>query len=213
MRAIQKHFIESRAKGYADKNANPKFANEYEKMLLLLARVRKDLKGINSMRTRAAIKKKYLPDFLPWINGALQGKGKQDHVVTQWLVWSLDINDFDLAYKIATYCIHYNLTLPVQFERTLPTFYVEELAKIAKRARDLEKPFKLQVLKNALKLTEYSDISEIVLAKLWREVGLRQKARGSLCALKSLRKALNLDPSCGVKGAIKTLEKRTKKTK
>ncbi|MDE4029393.1 phage terminase small subunit, partial [Glaesserella parasuis] len=55
--------------------------DEYEKMLYLLARHKKDLKAIASMEQRASYKKSILHHYLPWIEGALSaGNGKQDNV-------------------------------------------------------------------------------------------------------------------------------------
>ncbi|MDG6896600.1 hypothetical protein A6A19_00965 [Actinobacillus delphinicola] len=202
--AFAQHFQSSQAKNL---RANENHS-EYEKMLLLLSRVKKDLKGVHSLRKKNKIKKSYLKDFKSWLDGAIQGNGVQDEILTQWFVWLLDIEEFQLVESIATYCIKYELALPLEFNRTLPTFYIDTLAEIAKVKRLLGKPLPLKILKTAAKLTVKSDIPEMALAKLWREIGLRQAKRGSACAIQSLRKALELNINCGAKTTYNQLLKK-----
>ena len=202
--AFEKHFKSMQAKNL---RANENHS-EYEKMLLLLSRVKKDLKGVQSLRKKNKIKKSYLKDFKPWLEGAMKGTGVQDDILTQWFVWLLDIEEFSLVENIAAYCIKYELALPMEFNRNLPTFYIDTLAEIAKVKRLLGKPLPLKILKTAAKLTVKSDIPEIALAKLWREIGLRQAKRGSACAIQSLRKALELNINCGAKTTYNQLLKK-----
>lgn len=207
--AFAQHFQSSQAKNL---RANENHS-EYEKMLLLLSRVKKDLKGVQSLRKKNKIKKTYLKDFKPWLDGAIQGNGVQDDILTQWFVWLLDIEEFSLVENIATYCIKFELALPLEFNRNLPTFYVDTLAEIAKVKRLLGKPLPLKILKTATKLTAKCDIPEIALAKLWREIGLRQEKRGSACAIQSLRKALELNINCGAKTTYNKLLRKQEQQK
>lgn len=63
-----------------------------------LARHKKELKSIQSNEKKAEFKKAILPDYLPWIEGALNtGNGKQDNVLMMWQVWAIDCGQFNLA--------------------------------------------------------------------------------------------------------------------
>lgn len=88
MRPTKRHFLETTAAlASAAESAELEQFDDYEKMLHLLARHKKDLSNIQSMEKRAEYKKQILPDYLPWIEGALKaGTGKQDNVLMMWQV-------------------------------------------------------------------------------------------------------------------------------
>lgn len=212
MRAMQEAVLEKSAIAFHQGTCLERARSEYEKLAMLIARIKHDLHNTESFARKDKIKKDHLYYFLPWIKGVLQttpekGKGKQDMILVQWLIWSLDIGDLDLAQHIARYCIRFDLVLPMGFERTLPTFYLDTLAKLAKKARDLGKPFKLGYLKNAITMTRNCDVNEYTQAKVWREIGLRQLARQSKCAVASLNRAFELDTNCGVRSILRKLTK------
>lgn len=83
MRPTKRHFLEfSAAIANAAETEDLSDFTEYDKMCRILARHRKDLKNIQSTERKGAFKKQILPDYLPWIKGALSvGSGKQDNVL------------------------------------------------------------------------------------------------------------------------------------
>ncbi|CDH99094.1 phage small terminase subunit [Glaesserella parasuis 29755] len=112
MRPTQAHYLRVTAElAQSSEQAQLENLDEYEKMLYLLARHKKDLKAIASMEQRASYKKSILHHYLPWIEGALSaGNGKQDNVLMTWQVWSVDCGEYHLALQIADYAIHQDLT-------------------------------------------------------------------------------------------------------
>ena len=187
-------------------------STEYEKMLYLLARHKKNLKDIQSKEKKAEYKKSILPDYLPWIEGALNtGNGKQDNVLMMWQVWAIDCGQFNLALSIADYALHQQLALPEPFARTLGTMLAEEFADYAKAAQLAGKDFEVSYLERVAELVKDEDMPDESRARLYRELGLLKIESDPESALATLERALELNPNIGVKGEVKKLRKQLNK--
>lgn len=213
MRPTKRHFLEvSAAEANAAEFEDLSDFSEYEKMLRILARHRKDLKQIQSTERKADFKKKILPDYLPWIEGALSaGNGKQDNVLMTWCVWAIDCKEYHLALNIAEYAVFHDLQLPDPFTRTLGTLIAEELSNQAKTAQAANQPFEVSYLEQANHITADCDMPDESRARLLRELGLLTAPKNPEKALEYLEKALGLDQKVGVKGDIKKLRKKLSK--
>lgn len=213
MRPTKLHYLTKSAE-LAHSAETEQLANcsEYEKMLYLLSRHKKDLKGIQSMEKRAEYKKAILPNYLPWIEGALKGgNGKQDNVLMTWQVWAIDCGQFNLALTIADYALHQQLALPEPFTRTLGTMLAEEFADYAKAAQLAGKPFEVSYLERVAELVKDEDMPDESRARLYRELGLLKIESDPESALATLERALALNPNIGVKGEVKKLRKQLNK--
>lgn len=210
MRPTKRHFLEtSAALAHAAETDQLADCSEYEKMLHLLARCKKQLKEIQSVEQKESRKKEMLADFMPWITGALQtANGKQDDVLMTWQVWTIDAGEYQLALDIAEYALHQDLVLPDVYSRTLATTLAEEFADRAKAARNLNAPFALDYLQRIAALTDDKDMPDQSRARLYREIGELQKDSQLEQALASLERALALDDKIGVTGEIKKLRKQ-----
>ncbi|WP_439327904.1 phage terminase small subunit [Lonepinella sp. BR2357] len=210
MRPTKAHFLRVSAEmASAEENTALENSTAYEKMLFLLARHKKDLKLIQSTEKKAEYKKAILPDYLPWIEGALKtGTGKQDNVLMTWLVWAIDCQQFNLALTIADYAIHQQLKLPEPFTRTLGAMLAEEFADQAKTALLAKQPFNVSYLARVAELTADEDMPDESRARLYREWGLLQMATNPTQALATLERALQLNPQIGVKGDVRKLRKQ-----
>lgn len=213
MRPTKRHFIETVAAiAAASKEKELADFDQYEKMLFVLGRHKKDLSGIQSMEQRAEIKKQILPDYLPWIEGALKGgSGKQDNVLMTWQVWSIDCGEYHLALEIAGYALHQQLRLPEEFNRTVATMLAEEFADRAKAAQAAGKTFEISYLQRVAELTENEDMPDESRARLYREIGLLQLETDKEKALTALERALGLNINIGVKTEVKKLRKQLNK--
>ena len=210
MRPTKQHYLRVSAEQEHSAEAESlEGASEYEKMLYLLARHQKNLKGVQSMEQRAAMKREYLPDYLPWIEGALSaGTGKQDNVLMTWLVWAIDCGEYPLALRIAEYALHQDLVLPEQFSRTVPTLVAEEFADAAKKALQLQQAtFDVELLQRVAELTEDKDMPDQSRARLYREIGLLLKDSNQADALSAMEKAWSLDDKIGLKTEVNKLRK------
>ncbi|MBF0751570.1 MULTISPECIES: phage terminase small subunit [unclassified Pasteurella] len=213
MRPTKRHFLEtSAALANAAETEDLSQFSEYDKMLRLLARHKKDLKQIQSTVRKAAFKKRILPDYLPWLEGALSaGTGKQDNVVMTWCVWAIDCGEYHLALTIADYAVFHDLRLPDPFSRTLGTLIAEEFADAAKAAQAANQPFEVAYLEQANRITADCDMPDESRARLLRELGLLTAVKNPEQALQYLESALGLDQKIGVKGEIKKLRKQLEK--
>lgn len=181
-------------------------------MCRILARHRKDLKNIQSTERKATFKKQILPDYLPWITGALSaGTGKQDNVLMTWCVWAIDCGEYHLALQIADYAVFHDLRLPEPFTRTLGTLLAEEFADQAKTAQAANQPFEVSYLEQVQRITAECDMPDESRARLLRELGLLLLEKNPEQALQYLERALGLDQKVGVKGDIKKLRKKLSK--
>ncbi|MBN4688500.1 terminase, partial [Escherichia coli] len=104
-------------------------ANAYELMLAKLAEDRRRLKEVQSIERKIEIKRQILPDYAPWVQGALEaGRGGQDAVLMTVMVWRIDVGDFAGALDIAAYALRHGLVLPDQYQRDAATLIAEEIA-------------------------------------------------------------------------------------
>lgn len=184
---------------------------QYDLMLLKLAEDRRRLKDVQSMEAKAQLKRKLLPDYAPWVEGAISsGKGAQDDVLMTVMLWRIDAGDYSGALDIAEYALPYKLVMPDRYQRTTATTLAEEVADAAKRARDGKQHFETAILQRCQALTEAEDMHDQVRAKLHKELGLLQEASDPVAALANLRRAKALHEKVGVVKDIERIEKAIK---
>lgn len=184
---------------------------QYDLMLLKLAEDRRRLKEVQSMEAKAELKRKLLPDYAPWVEGAIAaGKGAQDDVLMTAMLWRIDAGDYSGALDIAEYALPYKLVMPDRYQRTTATTLAEEVADAAKRARDGKQPFDIAILQRCQALTEAEDMHDPVRAKLHKELGLLQEAIDPAAALANLSRAKALHDKVGVVKDIERIEKAIK---
>ncbi|MDE8034654.1 phage terminase small subunit [Actinobacillus equuli subsp. haemolyticus] len=214
MRPTKRHFLEKSAElAHSAENKTLEGLPEYDKMLYLLSRHKKDLSDILSTERKAEFKKQILPDYLPWIEGALsKGTGKQDNVLMMWLVWAIDCAEYHLALEIANYAIFHDLRMPDGFTRTVPMLVAEEFADAAKIAKATNQPFNVGYLQQAEQLIRDVDILDESRARLLKELGLALIDISPETALAHLEKAFSLNMNIGVKTDIKKLRKQLGKS-
>ncbi|VVO66204.1 hypothetical protein PS896_01080 [Pseudomonas fluorescens] len=108
-------------------------ATAYEHQLNQLLQDRLRLKQVQSNQGKAELKRQLLPDYIPYVQGVLEGrKGAQDEVLTTIMVWRIDAEDFSGALDIADYVLKHKLIMPDRFERTTGCLVAEEIASNSK---------------------------------------------------------------------------------
>ncbi|MGR6981199.1 phage terminase small subunit [Testudinibacter sp. P27/CKL/0425] len=209
MRPTKAHFLRVSAEQESSAQAETlDGATAYELMLHQLAVHKRTLKQIQSKEAKAEFKAKILPEYLPWIEGALEkGTGYQDNVLMTWLTWAIDCGDYQLAIRIGDYALFHDLILPDGFSRTTGTLIAEEFADKAKIARDIKAEFDLGLLVNVNDITAEQDMPDEVRSKLLKEIGLLQKEHNPIAALENLKRAMELNNNVGVKQDIDKLTK------
>ncbi|GEQ73222.1 phage terminase endonuclease subunit [Comamonas testosteroni] len=103
--------------------------SEYELMMAKLATDKRTLKNMESVQLKRQAKAAMLPDYLPWIDGALtNGKGAKDLVLTTTMVWAIDAGAYGLALRMAAYVVQHSLPLPDQYHRSTAALLMDEFA-------------------------------------------------------------------------------------
>jgi hypothetical protein len=193
-------------------------ANAYELMLMKLAEDRRSLKSIQSMEKRAEYKRRVLPEYAAWIDGALSNEhGVQDDVLTTVMVWRIDAGDLPGALDIGRYVIKHRLVMPDQYKRSAACLLAEEIADVA--LRDLAEDVSpeagramAETLQGVAELTADQDMPDEVRAKLHKALGYAMRDSDKPVALGWLRRAFGLHDKVGVKRDIELLERDIKNT-
>lgn len=103
--------------------------SEYELMMAKLATDKRTLKNMESVQLKRQAKATMLPDYLPWIEGALtNGRGAKDLVLTTTMVWAIDAGAYGLALRMAAYAVQHKLPLPDQYHRSTAALLMDEFA-------------------------------------------------------------------------------------
>ncbi|QDQ27717.1 terminase [Chitinimonas arctica] len=208
------HALRMAAQALAAPDATMANATGYELMLAKLHEDRRRLKQIESLARKIEVKRNLLPEYIPWVEGALQGNGAQDVVLMTVMVWRIDAGDWRGALQIAEYALRYQLLLPDQFGRNLPCLLAEEFADQALRGE----PVPHEILIEADQLLIDHDMPDEVRAKLAKAIAYAllvevPKSASELVpmlratALEQLQRALKLHDKCGVKKDIDKLER------
>lgn len=186
-------------------------ATGYELMVAKLAQDKRRLKEIQSIERKIEVKRELLPEYAPWVDGVLAaGRGAQDDVLMTVLVWRIDVGDFAGALAIAAYALQHGLTLPDQYQRSLPCLLAEEFADTAIRAREAGNLVDSASLLAVAQLTAEEDMPDEVRAKLHKALGYSLADTDKPAALQQLRRAIELHDKVGVKKDIERLEREIK---
>ena len=103
--------------------------SEYELMMAKLATDKRTLKNLESVQLKRQTKAAMLPDYLPWIEGALaNGQGAKDFVFTTTMVWAIDAGAYNLALRMAAYAVQHKLPLPDQYHRSTAALLMDEFS-------------------------------------------------------------------------------------
>ncbi|WP_417795913.1 phage terminase small subunit [Terasakiella pusilla] len=171
------------------------------------------LKQVQSVQAKVIKKRDFITAYEPYIEGILQADaGEQDDIVMTMMVWALDIGNFDLALRIASYALSHKLKMPQRFNRNVQTILVEEMADYAKNQGDDENVTDLEeYLFEAIILTEKQDMPDEARAKIYRELGALIADDKPKDTIDYWANALKLDPNCGVKTKYEKLRKAQEK--
>ncbi|WP_180644447.1 phage terminase small subunit [Acinetobacter bereziniae] len=133
MNLARKHFQQHQAISAAETAAEfgtMQNTSAYEQQLMQLNSDKNRLKNIQSTQNKVELKRQLLPNYKPYIQGVLEIKpGVQDAVITEMLVWSIDIGDYSFALDLAEYVLEHGLKLPDRFERSEACFITEDIAE------------------------------------------------------------------------------------
>lgn len=209
---LQAHIAAARAAAEAGDRIDPSLATGYELMLAQLAEHRRQLKQVQSIERKIDLKRKLLPEYAPYIAGALEAdRGGQDDVLVTLLVWHIDCGDLAGAVPIAAYALRHGLVMPDHYERTLATIVAEEAAEHALKQLAAGNTFDIDALVAVEEITAGHDMPDEVRAKLCKAIGYALREHFPDEALLHLKRAFELNDKVGVKKDIERLERELKK--
>lgn len=209
MTPARKHFMRETAASVTDIAPLSRMeAGTYNLMLRKLAEDKRSLARLQGSDRRSAFKRKVLPDYAPWIEGALQsGKGTQDDVLVTVMIWLIDIGEPGVALPLAGYALKSGLTMP-GYDRNTATIVAEEIANAALAQHSLSQPLDLTVLQHTLELTAGEDMPDEARSKLLKALGYALEQAGQQQqAVIAFEQALRLNQRAGVRKDIARLNK------
>lgn len=199
-------------------------ATTYELQLAKLHQDTGRLKNVQSNQGKAELKRQLLPEYVPYIEGVLEGgRGAQDDVVTTVMVWRMDAGDYAGALAIAEYVLEHKLSLPDRFARSPGCLVAEEIATAALQLQKAGDKFDREVLERALVVTHDQDMPDEARAKLLLALGKASLAEVDeaaaaeanahwLAAAKHyLVNAIAMHSNCGGKKDLERVERLLKK--
>lgn len=204
-----KQFVAAQQSASLSEAASLSHLNNYELLLFKMKQDLDRLSAIESHSSKAALKRRLLPTYMPWVAGVLASNaGMQDAVLMRVLIWLLDVGDIKNALDIGEYALRHDLVTPDDFSRSTGCLIAEEVAAAAQRCMVAGETLDTEQLIRARQLLAGQDMPDKVKARLFKFVGYALRQDGdNVLALDSLNKALQLDEGCGVKTDIKQLEK------
>lgn len=209
---VQAHVAAARAAADAGERIDISLANGYELMLAQLAEHRRQLKQIQSVERKIEHKRKLIPEYTPYIVGALEAnRGGQDDVLVTLLVWHIDCGQLAAAVPLAAYCLEHGLVMPDHYERSLACIVAEEAAEHALRQITAGQAPDVDALEAIHGMTADRDMPDEVRAKLAKALGYALRDESPSAALQHLQRALTLNGKAGVKKDIERLEREIKK--
>ncbi len=224
MTIARTHFLKHQAQAVAkqaEEYGSMQNLNAYEQQLLQLNSDRQRLKNMQSDKLRTEFKAQQLPQYLPYVQGILQVRPNvPDDVVTEMMVWAVDVENFDVALDIAEYVMPANLPLPDRFGRNVASFITEDIAdhvlsQLPEQSIDIINAVYLQVLTRLETLISrpelpinVKDMPDQVKAKLYLALGRAYAQTEQYELAKThLQDALLLHEHCGGKTNLKQVLK------
>ena len=189
-------------------------AAQHDAKQMMLAKLyadRRTLKDIQSQELKTERKRQMLPDYMPYIDGALQGSGTQDDVLMTIMVWFIDVGDYANALRIARYALAHQLAMPDRFARNTATVLAEEIADAQLNAVTTGQRPDGELLVKVAAMVDDQDMPDQVRAKLYKAMGLFFEPLDPDSALEVFTRAFELNPKIGVKQNITQLTRRLKK--
>lgn len=215
----QRHFDRVMAERRSSRGASSAEKTAYEQVLFRLRMDKADLSRIQSNAGKAKLKSERLPDYQPWIDGALAADtGQADEVITTVMIWAADAGDIAQALRIGQYVLRHKIPMPDQYKRTTATVLVEEICDpilAAFKANPAKVTVSMDNLNALNGITLHEDMPDQVRAKLLKAMGytvrVNQDVESQQLARAHLQDAIRLNAKIGVARDIELLDRNIKK--
>ena len=215
----QKHFDRVMAERRSNHGTTSADRTAYEQVLFRLRMDKADLSRIQSNAGKAKLKSERLPDYQPWIDGALAADtGQADEVITTVMIWAADAGDIAQALRIGQYVLRHKIPMPDHYRRTTATVLVEEICDpilAAFKANPAKATVSMDNLNALSGITINEDMPDQVRAKLFKAMGytvrIAQDVESQQLARSHLQAAIKLNAKIGVARDIELLDRNIKK--
>ncbi|WP_295168193.1 phage terminase small subunit [uncultured Brevundimonas sp.] len=186
------------------------------------------LKATKSQETKIAIKRQFAPLYANWIKGVLEAdqapqREQAAELIATMMIWAIDCGEYQDALPLVEFVLKHKVPMPARFDRDVATFVTDQVAEAAIAAYEKAEPgveaFPLEILGRVEDLVADADMHDQVKAKLQKAIGralasdagedsrIRQEE-----TLKRYQRAIELNPSVGVKKDIERLQSALKKS-
>jgi len=201
---------------------------EVMQLKIMLIDHQQTLKATKSQETKIAIKREFAPLYANWIKGVLEAdaapqREQAAELIATMMIWAIDCGEYHDALPLVEYVLKHKVPMPARFDRDVATFVTDQVSEAAIAAYEKAEPgveaFPLEILGRVEDLVADADMHDQVKAKLQKAIGralasdtgdesrIRQEE-----TLKRYQRALELNPSVGVKKDIERLQSALKKT-
>ncbi|ENW82709.1 hypothetical protein F909_00980 [Acinetobacter sp. ANC 3929] len=166
------------------------------------------LSGMKSIQERIAKKAEWLPEYVGFIDGCLAvSPAPQNTTLVHLMIWACDVNDFELAVKIAEYVVLNDMVMPEGYSRSTAEFITEQCAEVFIDDEDLAIA-NASLMERIIGLGDGEPMVDEVRAKIYRALGDALSQAQPNEAVSAYKNALRYNPKAGCKKDLEQLEKR-----
>jgi len=167
------------------------------------------LKDMKSIQDRHAKKAEWLPEYLGYIDGCLAvSPAPQNTTLVHLMIWACDVNDFELAVRIAEYVVLNDMVMPEGYTRSTAEFVTEQCAEVFIDDTDLAIA-NASLIERIINLGDGEQMVDEVRAKIYRALGDALNQAQPMEAVSAYKNALRYNPKkAGCKKDLEQLEKR-----
>lgn len=166
------------------------------------------LSGMKSIQERIAKKAEWLPEYEGFIDGCLAvSPAPQNTTLVHLMIWACDVNNFELAVKIAEYVVLNSMVMPEGYSRLTAEFITEQCAEVFIDDEVLAIA-NASIIERIIGLGDGEPMVDEVRAKIYRALGDALNQAQPIEALAAYKNALRYNPKAGCKKDLEQLEKR-----
>ncbi|NIE97430.1 hypothetical protein F3J02_13235 [Acinetobacter sp. Tr-809] len=166
------------------------------------------LSGMKSIQERIAKKAEWLPEYAGFIDGCLAvSPAPQNTTLVHLMIWACDVNDFELAVKIAEYVVLNDMVMPEGYSRSTAEFITEQCAEVF-IDDEVQAIANASLIERIIGLGDGEPMVDEVRAKIYRALGDALSQAQPNEAVSAYKNALRYNPKAGCKKDLEQLEKR-----
>ena len=171
------------------------------------------LKDEKSIQERIVKKAEWLPEYLGYIDGCLAvSPAPQNTTLVHLMIWACDVNDFELAVRIAEYVVLNDMVMPEGYTRSTAEFVTEQCAEVFIDDTELAIA-NASLIERIINLGDGEQMVDEVRAKIYRALGDALNQAQPMEAVSAYKNALRYNPKkAGCKKDLEQLEKRLRLT-